>query len=127
MGSEGEGTSWRRRDPGARHAPEKYVAGSPRPDVHAGCPVWLSFCVRETLVSGKSATSGSLPQAALCSQIKDLTPKALCAAAQNGAGINCTDRCLNGECARPLAPAVIIFKTEEEIKICGEMPLLVAF
>jgi len=93
----------------------------------AGRSVWLGFCVRETLVSGKSATSGSLPQAALCSQIKDLTPKALCAAARNGAGINCTDRCLNGERARPLAPAIMISKTEEEIKICGEMPLLVAF
>lgn len=86
-----------------------------------------AFVYGETLVSGKSATSGSLPQAALCSQIKDLTPKALCAAAQNGARINCTDRCLNGERTRPLTSAVIIFKTEEEIKICREMPLLVAF
>lgn len=82
-----------------------------------------AFVVRETLVSGKSATSGSLPQAALCSQIKDLTPKALYAAAQNGAGINCTNRCLNGEHARPLAPAVIISKTEEEIKnVWGDAP-----
>lgn len=129
MESEEEGLSQRRKDPGwGGTLQENASRGLPNLTCAQGaCSVWLSFCVHEMFVSGKSATSGSLPQAALCSQIKDLTPKALCAAAQNGAGINCTDRCLNGEHTRPLAPAVIIFKTEEEIKECGEMPLLVAF